>query len=206
MRSYGQFCALARALDLVGDRWTLLVVRELLVADASYGELQHGLPGIATNLLADRLRQLEAHGLVWREATGKATRYGLTPRGKGLAEVVHALIRWGAPEMSRGPDGDISRAEWLVVALSALVERAQDGGRLGFLVDGRRIVVDLDQRTAALAPTFGARDVTIETDPEGVLALASGSRTLASLMREGRARCAQPRTAAQLLDALSSHQ
>ena len=64
MRSYGQYCALARALDVVGDRWTLLVVRELLARDCRYSDLREGLPGIATNLLADRLRHLEAAGLV----------------------------------------------------------------------------------------------------------------------------------------------
>ena len=65
-KPYGQYCALARALDVVGDRWTLLIIRELLVGEASYGELHRGLPGIATNLLADRLRFLERQGIVER--------------------------------------------------------------------------------------------------------------------------------------------
>ena len=67
MRSYGQYCALAKALDLVGDRWTLLVVRELLVRPCRYSELQDGLTGIATNLLAERLRQLESVGVISRD-------------------------------------------------------------------------------------------------------------------------------------------
>ena len=65
MRSYDQYCALAKALDVVGDRWTLLIVRELLVRPSRYSELQDGLTGIATNLLAERLRQLEGRGGDW---------------------------------------------------------------------------------------------------------------------------------------------
>ncbi|MGH8914488.1 MAG: winged helix-turn-helix transcriptional regulator, partial [Acidimicrobiia bacterium] len=64
MRSYHQYCAFARALDIVGDRWTLLIIRELLLRDSRYSDLQDALPGIATNLLADRLRQLQSASLV----------------------------------------------------------------------------------------------------------------------------------------------
>ena len=88
MRSYAQYCGLARALDVVGDRWTLLIVRELLIGGACrYTDLQHGLPGIATNLLADRLRQLEEQGIVAREAAPPpvaTTLFRLTPRGEEL--------------------------------------------------------------------------------------------------------------------------
>ena len=69
MRTYGQFCAVARALDLVGDRWTLLIVRELLLqGPCRFTDLKNGLPGIATNLLSERLKELEAAGLITREA------------------------------------------------------------------------------------------------------------------------------------------
>lgn len=68
MKSYGQLCSIARALDVVGDRWTLLIVRELLIGGAlRFGEVQRGLPGIATNLLTQRLRDLETNGVVARE-------------------------------------------------------------------------------------------------------------------------------------------
>src|SRR6202012_4773034 len=68
MRTYGEYCSVARALDVIGDRWTLLIIRELLLRGASrYTDLKNGLPGIATNLLADRLRELESAGLVTRE-------------------------------------------------------------------------------------------------------------------------------------------
>src|SRR5437867_11172839 len=101
MRSYEQFCALARALDLIGDRWTLLIVRELLLRErCRYTDLRQGLPGIATNLLADRLRELEKAGLISREDAPPpiaTTLFQLTSRGKALEAVVHQIGRWGGP-------------------------------------------------------------------------------------------------------------
>src|SRR5687768_14679131 len=107
-RSYGQYCGLARALDVVGDRWNLLIVRQLLIGAARYGELLDGLPGLATNLLAERLRDLETAGVVERRLAdeGNAIAYALTPWGAELREPVDALIRWSTPLMVRGPGGD----------------------------------------------------------------------------------------------------
>src|SRR6266852_6069713 len=103
VRSYKQYCALAKALDVIGDRWTLLIVRELLIREAyRYTDLRDGLPGIATNLLADRLRELERAGIVEREAAPApvaSTLYRLTERGRELRPAVHALGRWSAPMM-----------------------------------------------------------------------------------------------------------
>src|SRR5438045_9642594 len=94
MRTYGQHCAMARGLDVIGDRWTLLIIRELLLQGPSrYAELQRGLPGIATNLLADRIRDLEANGIVVRK-DGIAS---LTARGRELEPVMRAIGRWRAP-------------------------------------------------------------------------------------------------------------
>src|SRR5919108_4394339 len=120
-RNYRQYCGLARALDVVGDRWNLLIVRQLLVGPARYGQLLDGLPGMATNLLAHRLRHLEAAGVVQRElaAEGNAIRYSLTSWGGELREPIEALIRWSTPLMVRGVGGDTFRAEWLIVALRA---------------------------------------------------------------------------------------
>ncbi|HLF40528.1 MAG TPA: helix-turn-helix domain-containing protein, partial [Acidimicrobiia bacterium] len=123
-KTYGQFCGLARALDHIGDRWTLLVVRELLVAPARYGDLLGALEGVPTNLLADRLRQLEADGLVVREhdpGDRRRTTYRLTPLGLGLEPALLALIRWGAHWMRTGPEGDRLDPGWLLLALRALL-------------------------------------------------------------------------------------
>ena len=121
MRSYGQFCALARALDVVGDRWTLLTIRELAARPCRFRDLTDGLPGIAPNLLADRLRLLAAEGVVAHDATAT---YQLTERGRGLGSALKALVRWGIPLMARGQGSDESRAHWLALAISALFEDA----------------------------------------------------------------------------------
>jgi DNA-binding HxlR family transcriptional regulator len=117
MRSYGQYCSMARALDVVGDRWTLLIVRELLVqGPCRYTDLRDGLPGIATNLLADRLRDLETAGVITREEARPpiaTTLFRLTPRGEELRPVIDELARWGLPLMVGGPKGSAFRTHWL---------------------------------------------------------------------------------------------
>ena len=100
MRTYGQYCPMAKTLEILGDRWTLLIVRELLIRPTlRYTDLEAGLPGIASNLLAERLRDLVAEGIVTREAAPPpiaTTVYGLTPRGHALRPVLHALGAWGS--------------------------------------------------------------------------------------------------------------
>lgn len=118
MRTYGQYCAIARALDLVGDRWTLLIVRELLLQGPSrYTDLRNGLPKIATNLLADRLRDLEQAGLVESKAAPPpvaTTLFSLTDRGRALQPVLRELVTWGADLMPAGPTAeDAFRSHWL---------------------------------------------------------------------------------------------
>jgi len=94
---YGRFCPLARALDVVGERWTLVIVQELLKRPSRYGELANRLPGIGTNVLADRLRKLEAAGVAERipGPVGAGVTYALTDRGRGLSDALEALRRWG---------------------------------------------------------------------------------------------------------------
>lgn len=125
MRSYNQYCALARALDVVGDRWSLLVVRELLSRPCRYGELQEGLPGIATNLLSERLRTLEQSGVVTHDGGG---RYLLTPWGERLASPVRELARWAAPLMRSQKEGEEFRSHWLAVPVQMMFG-GHDAGR-----------------------------------------------------------------------------
>jgi DNA-binding HxlR family transcriptional regulator len=110
MRSYRQYCGLARALDVIGERWTLLIVRELLDGPRGYNQLLKGLPGIATNLLAERLRALTGHGIAARLDDG---RYELTPWGAGLREVVYALGRWAGPLMAEPRSDHHFQVPWL---------------------------------------------------------------------------------------------
>ena len=125
MRSYDQFCALARALDLVGDRWTLLIIRELFARDGRYSDLRDALPGIATNLLAERLRQLQEAGVIEpydAPPPVRATVYRLTPRGRELRPAIRALVTWGVPLLAIGQGDDAFRTQWLVMPVRILFD------------------------------------------------------------------------------------
>jgi DNA-binding HxlR family transcriptional regulator len=131
MRSYKQYCSVARALDVVGDRWNLLIVRELLLREPlRYTDLQFGLPGIATNLLADRLRELEAAGVVEREAAPPpvaTTVFRLTDWGKALRPVVTELGAWGAMLMAGSAEGCEFRSHWLTFPLGNFFRDKEPG-------------------------------------------------------------------------------
>ena len=117
-RSYAQLCGIATALDVIGDRWTLLVVRDLLLGPLRFGDLDEGLPGIGTNTLAARLKQLEAAGVVAPPAAAapeRGTVYELTDYGRELEPILLALGRWGTRSMGRLPAEVASRSRWLVV-------------------------------------------------------------------------------------------
>jgi len=117
MKSYGQLCAVARSLDIIGDRWSILVVRELLIrGQARFTDLQRGLPGIAPNLLALRLRHLEAEDVVCREEAAPPVAglvYRLTERGAALDGVVRELLKWGASTVATAPSEAEFQMHWL---------------------------------------------------------------------------------------------
>jgi DNA-binding HxlR family transcriptional regulator/putative sterol carrier protein len=130
-RSYAQLCGIATALDVVGDRWALLVVRDLLLGPMRFGELADGLPGIGTNTLAERLKQLEAAGVISRQPLPMPDRgvaYQLTEYGRELGPILMALGRWGAKSMARLPADVASRSRWLVAAMLAF-RRGDDQAR-----------------------------------------------------------------------------
>src|SRR3954452_13349106 len=126
-RSYGQLCGLALALDVIGDRWNLLIVRELLVRPdgARYTDLRNGLPGIATNLLADRLRDLEAACVIRRDDPRPPVAtplFRLTDRGRGLLPAVEALAVWGGNEFVPGVAGDAEfRSRWMIIPIGGVL-------------------------------------------------------------------------------------
>lgn len=117
-RTYNQFCGVARALDVVGERWTMLIIRNLLLGPLRYSDLMRGLPGITTNLLAKRLREMEAAELIARtESPGLGAAYRLTERGAALEPVIHALGRWGWRDMAPPSKGEHRSFDLLLVAM-----------------------------------------------------------------------------------------
>lgn len=121
-RSYAQLCGIAAALDVIGDRWAPLVVRDLLLGPLRFGDLAEGLPGIGTNTLAARLKHLEASGVVQRRllpAPERSTVYELTAYGRELEPILLALGRWGTRSMASLSSDVTSRSRWLVAAMLA---------------------------------------------------------------------------------------
>jgi DNA-binding HxlR family transcriptional regulator len=186
MRSYGQYCALAKALDLVGDRWTLLIVRELLVRPSRYSELQDGLAGIATNLLVERLRQLEGAGVIGRDEEG---RYELTEWGRKLGAPVHELVRWAAPLMLAGQGTDAFRARWLELPLELMFGGIAPG-RPDIQIEVRTAgemltLTSIDGSVEVRTGSAPSPDVVITGSPELIVGLMSGALDKDVAMSQG---------------------
>ncbi|WP_204287564.1 winged helix-turn-helix transcriptional regulator [Microbispora amethystogenes] len=193
MRSYGQYCSVAKALDVVGDRWTLLIVRELLARGPSrYTDLRSGLPGIATNLLADRLREMESAGLVNREDAPPpvaTTLFRLTDRGADLASVIDALGRWGVPLMRDHRPEDAFRGQWLRLPVRMFLadhEPDQRASSIQIRAGDETAVIDVDAgRVSLRLGADPAADATITGPPPRILALFSGSVPLDDAEKQG---------------------
>jgi len=180
-RSYGQFCGLARALDTIGDRWSLLIVRELLLGPMRYSELVASLGGIATNLLAGRLRSLESSGVIERRLGETGAVYALTPWGTQLREAIEGLVRWSTPLMVSGRDGDSFQPGWLAVALPALLSgrTAKPPAELGIEVPGFFMTLRIDEDGPHVTVQPDRRlDTILNAEPEVVLGLAAGAITI----------------------------
>jgi DNA-binding HxlR family transcriptional regulator len=162
----------------------LLIVRELLIGPARYGELREGLSGIATNLLTDRLRDLEAAGVIERRLSddSSAITYALTPWGAQLREPINGLIRWSTPLMIRGPEGDEFRAEGLLVALPALFAGrvpADQSVAVGISVDGVTVQLCATESGVEVGRPDGRKlDAVLTAEGQIVLGLAAGLLSL----------------------------
>ena len=196
VKRYDQYCPVAHALSLVGERWSLLIVRELLRGPKRYTDLAEGLPpGIGTNILAARLRALEEGGIVAKRKLpppAASTVYELTEYGAGLQEALYALARWGA--RSLGPPGksDELYPDWGLNALPAVFNAEEARGltetyvlKIGEDVFTARIV------DGVLEPSLGAAadaDLVVETDPETFFLLCAGELEPKDAVKSGRAR------------------
>lgn len=186
MRSYNEYCSIAKSLDVIGDRWTLLIVRELLHrGPCRYTDLRHGLPGIATNLLAERLRELEHAGVVAREEAPPpiaTTLFRLTPRGEQLRPVLDALARWGVPLMTEQKPDDVVRSHWLAMALERMLIDRHPGESpvtIELRTGDQPIVIETRDGVVhtRLGPADDA-DATLTGPPTPILGLLLGLRGL----------------------------
>jgi DNA-binding HxlR family transcriptional regulator len=191
-RSYHQYCAVAKALDLVGERWTLLLVRELLLGPRRFKDLLAGLPGIATNLLAERLRELEQSGLVERRTLpppAGATVYELTALGRGLQPAVLELGRWGAHFLAEPSATDALRPGWYVVSMLATFRPELANGldlTIELRIEGEVFRVRVRDGDATIAEARSDRTVALTCDLPSFLALLAGELSPSSALEEGR--------------------
>jgi DNA-binding HxlR family transcriptional regulator len=180
-RRYHQFCPLAKALDVIGERWTLLIVRELLSGPKRYTDLRAALPGLATDLLATRLRELQDSGLIDRREVPPptpATLYELTARGRALKPVIGELARWGRP-LLRDPADDHLPDSALSLGLEAAFHPDAAAGldeTYDIEVDGRRVAVRVHDGTVDITPGRAGEHaaVRVVTDRQGFMELARG--------------------------------
>jgi DNA-binding HxlR family transcriptional regulator len=191
-RSYAQLCGVASALDVIGDRWTPLVVRELLLGPVRFGDLVAGLPGIGTNTLAARLKHLESAGVVQRRLLPlpeRATVYELTDYGRELETILLALGRWGTKSMGRLPPEVATRSRWLVAAMLAFRDERRRVARPTTwelrLTDGAFTVRAEGANLAISAGAPDDADVVITTDDEQLHRVLTGRLTPAEALASG---------------------
>jgi DNA-binding HxlR family transcriptional regulator len=185
VKSYREFCAAAKTLDVVGDRWALLVVRELLPGPRRYTDLLEGLPGIGTNVLSIRLRELEESGILTRRrlpAPSAATVYELTDDGRDLLEVVQALSRWGMRRITRPEDDEYVEPRWFVGSLTAVADASPlaDSATYALRIDGEDFTLEVDAgRLIVSHGVVGAPQVMLVAALSDFFAVAKGDRKAA---------------------------
>lgn len=189
-RSYRQNCALARAIDVIGERWTLLLVRDLLAGPRRFRDLARSLKGIGTNLLTDRLKDLESAGLIERRRIdGGASAYALTASGAALEPAILALVRWGLVHGPQNRPEDHHQDDWDLVALKALFQskRADDlSTSVQFDAAGLQGWVKIDAGSVSISR---GRSENPDLVIAGSIAdLFTGSDTPASLLSAGEER------------------
>jgi DNA-binding HxlR family transcriptional regulator len=185
-RPYHQYCPVARVLDVVGERWNLLVVRELLLGPRRFTDLAQGLPGIGTSVLTTRLKQLEQNGLVTRRtlpAPAASVVYELTADALGLARIVAAMADWGMTLLGRPGDDDEIQASWLVLSLAVTAKDARSvpDGTYELRIDDD--VLDVRALNGHLQPSHGPvpnPDATLTMSAATLAAIASGDLAIPS--------------------------
>jgi DNA-binding HxlR family transcriptional regulator/putative sterol carrier protein len=203
MRTYCDGCAAAHALDLVGERWALLVVRELLLGPKRFTDLRAGLPNASPNVLAQRLRELEAAGIVRRRKLPPpaASRvYELTDWGMELEPIILRLGRWGARSPYRARDAELS-VDSLILSFRTMFDpRGAEGLNVSLelrIGEDRFRAVMADGRFEVARGSADRPDAVIEADPATLAALVYEGRTLAEVLRSGDAKIEGDRSAVE---------
>lgn len=191
-RSYGQYCSLARALDVVGERWTLLVIRDLLGGPKRYKDLVQSLSGIGTNLLANRLKELEANGLVTQTILPppvSVKAYDLTEWGRALEPAVVALADWGLSLLETPREGDHWLPQWNAIAFKARFDPDVAQGiqeTYAFVIDGYPHYVVVSDGTVKTFEGIAPQAVfTLRADRESFLGVIEGERTFEEAIQAG---------------------
>lgn len=192
MRSYSQSCPVAKALDVVGDRWNLLIVRELLLRErCRYTDLRNGLPGIATNILAERVRDLEEAGILFREDAKPPVAtavFGLTERGRALQPVLRELALWGAPLMVDLAAGEF-RDHWLgLIAETYLSDHEPESPSVSIQLNPGTEPAVLQTRDGLVAVRPGAAELpalTLIGEATVLAGLLTGQLTLGQARSKG---------------------
>jgi DNA-binding HxlR family transcriptional regulator len=188
-KRYAQYCPVAHALELVGERWALLVVRELLSGPKRYTDLAGALPGIGTNILAGRLRDLETAGVIQKRRLpppAAANVYELTPYGEELREPLYALGRWGARSLGPPQPDDTLAPGWLVNAVRATCTSGCLPDKVFELrVEDDTVTArfDEDQQLVVELGSTGEADTVIETDAQTLFCIASGQTTTSEAIK-----------------------
>jgi DNA-binding HxlR family transcriptional regulator len=192
MRTYGDGCAIAYGLDLVGERWALLVVRELLLGPKRHTDLRRGLPNASPNVLSERLRELERAGVVRRRKLpppAGSRVYELTEWGRGLEEIVISLGHWAARAPTPPPSDAPIGADSIILALRSRFDPgAAHGLRAGYDLrfgDDRFRIEVADEALQVARGGADHADATIATDPDTLGAVLWGGRPLAAAQRAG---------------------
>jgi DNA-binding HxlR family transcriptional regulator len=189
-RTYSQYCGLAHALDIVGDRWTLLIVRDLATGPRRFGDLLRGSPGLSTNLLSERLKQLEDARIIERIVAGRGVAYALTQDGERLAGAIAPLGAWGAARL--GPLADRAfRPEWLMFSLRAAFKPDEARGVYDcyeFRVSGHAIWAVIEDGEIELTTDKPCEpDFTITTDVPTLAKLGGGTVSIEEAVASGAA-------------------
>ncbi len=190
-KSYQQFCALSQALDMIGQRWTLLIIRELLTGPKRFNALMNQLPGIGSNLLSGRLKDLEQHGLITTASHTNQTRYTLTARGEALRPTVHALLSWGNPLLHALPQAAQSfffSRSWLHLALQQALAPTihQPSACYTFIIDEEILQVRIADGQVHIPPDASFKpDLVVRCTSEHFVAILTGKRTLKESLKAG---------------------